>query len=436
MEVVDQFDAHELPLDVLWSDIDYMENKKLFTLDQAHFPAAEMRRLVESLHDDGRRYVVIVDPGVRIESDYGSFERGLRDNVFINDPSGTTPVVGKVWPGLVHFVDWAHPNASLYWAAEVQRFHDAVAFDGLWIDMNEIANFCDGHCLMDTRLADDVAELFTCPCAADVYGAQDSESVLLDFPPFWAGNRPPDVSTISMASKHYGNKTEYDYHSLYGHMESIATQRALQQLTQQRTLVITRSSFAGSGHHVGHWLGDNSASWFDLQRSIAGVLTMNILGVPLVGADICGFSGNTTEELCARWMTLGAFYPFSRNHNELNANSQEPYALGDTVLEASQNALRMRYQLLPYLYSLFYKTHLHGGAVALPLFFLAPQDPSLAAIDDQFLLGEGLMVARWWWRERWREMCCFLQAIGTTLVADVWYLQSLQTHKHSTSMWR
>ena len=93
----------------------------------------------------------------------------------------------------------------------------------------------------------------------------------------------------------------------------------------ERPFIISRSTYAGAGKYVSHWLGDNWSTWPMLKYSIFGVYQFNFFGIPVNGADICGFLGLTQPELCARWYQAGAFYPFSRNHNDLVPYPQEPY---------------------------------------------------------------------------------------------------------------
>jgi len=91
--------------------------------------------------------------------------------------------------------------------------------------------------------------------------------------------------------------------------------------------------------------------------SITGIMSHNIIGIPFVGADVCGFNGNTTSELCARWHMVGSFYPFSRNHNTLEAISQEPYLFTDVYenyiqySDIMRMAIQNKYNLIKYYYT-------------------------------------------------------------------------------------
>jgi len=222
-------------------------------------------------------------------------------------------------------------------------------------------------------------------------GCPESSLETPPYVPSIAGGRL-SVQTLCMTAKHY-NGLHYDLHSLYGYSEGIVTMDSLNTVRKKRSLVIGRSTFPGSGAHQGHWTGDNHASWDDLAKSIPGILNFQLFGIPLVGADICGFQGDTNEELCSRWMQLGAFYPFSRNHNTINVHAQDPTAFGNQLIVASRNALMARYALLPYLYTLFYESHLHGSPVARPLFFNFPKDANTYGIDAQFMWGHALLIS-------------------------------------------
>lgn len=185
----------------------------------------------------------------------------------------------------------------------------------------------------------------------------------------------------------------YDVHNLYGFSEAIVTNIALRTVRKKRPVIISRSSFVGHGKYAGHWDGDIFSEWDSMRWTIPSILNFNLFAIPLIGADICGFDGNTTVELCARWSELGAFYPFSRNHNTDGTIDQDPVALGPVVTKAAKNALEMRYSLLPYLYTLFFKAHIFGDTVVRPLFFEFATDPGSYEIETQFLWGSAIMIA-------------------------------------------
>lgn len=395
-DVVINYAAAGIPLDTQWMDIDYMQDYKDFTWDGKSFPQEEVSSFVDGLHKNGMHFVPIIDPGIMVESGYDAYDKGVKQDIFVKDLSGNY-YLGQVWPGPVHFPDFLHPSTQDYWTEQIQGVHDKVAVDGLWIDMNEVSNFCNsdgtGQVCSNTQVGG-------CPapgasqtdCCLDCTTVDPSNS--LDFPPYAIKNFYGKLSTktMAMSATHYGNITEYDAHNLYGLTEQIATNAALTSVRGKRPFLLTRSSFMSSGAHTAKWTGDNAATWEDLQSSIISLMDFSIFGLPMVGADICGFIDDTTEELCARWIEVGAFYPFSRNHNTLGAAPQELY-LWDSVTNAAKTALGMRYQLLPYLYTLFYFASTAGATVTRPLWFNFPGDPETRGIVSQFMLGDAILVS-------------------------------------------
>jgi alpha-D-xyloside xylohydrolase len=395
-DVVANYAASSIPLDTQWMDIDYMEAYKDFTTDPVNFPQAEMTRFVDELHANGQHFIPIVDPGIMVQSGYDAYEQGVKQDVFVKDLNGKN-YLAQVWPGPVYFPDFLNPATQSYWTTQLSDFHSKVAYDGLWIDMNEASNFCNsdgkGQVCENTKSGG-------CPAA----GASQTDCCLvcstpqpsnsLDFPPYNIHSNGGLIGykTIPASGVHYGGVTEYNAHNLYGLTEAVMTNEALRDIRGKRSFSLTRSSFPSSGAHTAKWTGDNMASWDDLKSSIISIMDFSLFGVPMVGADICGFIDDTTEELCARWIEVGAFYPFSRNHNALGQKPQELY-LWSTVAEASRRYLGMRYQLLPYMYSLFYNAHTSGSLVARALWVNYPNDSAALGIDRQFMLGDYLMIS-------------------------------------------
>uniref|UniRef100_A0A8C1T8Z6 alpha-glucosidase n=1 Tax=Cyprinus carpio TaxID=7962 RepID=A0A8C1T8Z6_CYPCA len=372
-KVVERNRQAGLPYDVQYTDIDYMENKKIFTYDMEKF--AELPQFADYMHDKGQKYIVILDPAVstgqRINGPYEALERGHAAKAWVTEPDGVTSLLGEVWPGETVFPDYTNQACIDWWVDEISRFHKEVKHDALWIDMNEVANFVKGG----------------------INGCTDNK---LNYPPF-----TPSIlddlmysKTLCMDAKHkWGN--HYDVHSLYGYSMVLATDKASKAtFGTSRSMVFTRSSFPGVGKYSGHWLGDNGANWNDIKWAIPGMLEFNLFGIPYIGADICGFFDDSTEELCTRWMQVGAFYPFSRNHNAQGYADQDPAAYGfdSLVVNTSRHYLNIRYTLLPYLYTLFYKAHVNGETVVRPVMHEFYSDSETWAVHKQFMWGAHLLI--------------------------------------------
>ncbi|KAL4599776.1 hypothetical protein ACB092_11G151100 [Castanea dentata] len=390
-DVVANYQKAQIPLDVIWNDDDHMDGHKDFTLNPINYPHPKLLAFLDKIHSIGMKYIVLIDPGIAVNSSYGVYQRGISNDVFIKYED--EPYLAQVWPGAVYFPDFLNPKTVSWWGDEIRRFHELVPVDGLWIDMNEASNFCSGKCTIPKGKQCPTGTGPGWDCCLD---CKNITKTRWDAPPYKINasglQKPVGFKTIATSAVHYNGILEYDAHSLYGFSQSIATHKALQGLEGKRPFILSRSTYVGSGQYAAHWTGDNQGTWENLRYSISTMLNFGIFGVPMVGSDICGFYPQPTEELCNRWIEVGAFYPFSRDHANYYSPRQELYQW-ESVAESARNALGMRYKLLPYLYTLNYEAHISGAPIARPLFFSFPTYTEVYGLSTQFLLGSSLMVS-------------------------------------------
>lgn len=383
-DVVTKFIEYQLPLDAMWTDIEYMDMYKDFSVSQKNFP--DLNTLIAGWKKQNIRYVPILDAAIAYEkvAKNTAFQRGTAADVFILDPvEQFKPFVGKVWPGPAVYIDWLTDNAKLFWVKELGALQGLIDFDGMWIDMNEASNFCNGFCSKKVKLDLPIQDhLFYTPGARDL-----------------------NTKSISIDALHHNHVTEFEVHSLYGFYMSIATSSYFTETLGKRAFVITRSSYTGVGKFASHWLGDNFSTFEMLKYSIGGIYLFSFYGVPVTGADICGFIFNTYPELCARWYAVGAFYPFSRNHNDKAAIPQEPYVdmFSKAIISAKTNATYTdffreaslkRYSLHIYQYSYIHKASTDGTLYFKPQFYNYPDETkAYLNVESDILLGDSVKLA-------------------------------------------
>ena len=380
-EVARQYKEHDLPLDMICMDIDYMQDYADFTVNKERFP--DLAKLSADLKAQGIRLVPIIDAGVRIDPNDPTCTEGLEKGYFCKKADGT-PFVAAVWPGKAYFADFLRPEVREWFGHKYKALTDC-GIEGFWNDMNEPSLFYSPERLR--AFLNDMAAL------------REKDNIEQEefFPRVVGGamglmNSPADYA--SFYHEVDGQKVRHDQvHNLYGGSMTRAAGEAFADLRPgQRTLLYSRSSFIGSHRYGGIWLGDNNSSWAQLLANIQMMPSVQMCGFLYSGADLCGFSSDTTPDLALRWLEFGLLTPLMRNHSAVGTRMQEYYRFPE-VLPAVRNMIRMRYALLPYLYSEFMKAALKNTSYFRPLAFDYPDDPDAREVEDQLLLGEGLMAA-------------------------------------------
>ncbi len=332
----------KIPADGITLDIHYMDQYKLFTWDNKRFP--DPVAMNKKLSDMGFTTTVIVDPGIKVEKGYGAYESGVKENIFIKYPDNSN-YAGQVWPGWCNFPDFTSEKGRAWWRNQVKFFANN-GVSGIWNDMNEIAT----------------------------WGNKMPANVLFNYDGAIASHRQA--------------------HNVYGMQMARSSYEGAKESMNKRPFILTRAGYAGLQRYTAIWTGDNRP---EEDHMLLGVRLLNSLGVsgmPFAGMDIGGFIGTPSNSLFARWIQIGAFNPYFRNHAAVNTQSSEPWTHGEEVLEISRNYINLRYKLMPYLYSTFFEATQNGLPVmrTLAIDYTFDANVFYTQFQNQYLFGKAFMV--------------------------------------------
>ncbi|XP_063725366.1 neutral alpha-glucosidase C-like isoform X2 [Symsagittifera roscoffensis] len=341
------FDEHDIPYDVLWLDIEHTVEKKYFTWDAHKFP--DSKQLLDDLNAKGRKMVTIIDPHIKRTGGFHVYDEATRLGYFVKKSDGKTDYNGWCWPGDSSWVDYLNPAAQTWWAGlfSLDMYKGSTLSLFTWNDMNEPSVF-----------------------------------------------NGPEI-TMHKDALHHGGVEHRDIHNMYGMLMVMATNRGqlLRSHNQHRPFVLSRSFFAGGQRLGAVWTGDNKASWEHMRASIPMLLSMNVVGLTFVGADVGGFFGDPSPELLVRWYQLAAFTPFFRAHAHIETKRREPWLFGEENTKRIRNAIRRRYTFLPYWYTQFFKTSVTGQPLMRPYWVEFPTAEEFFDKEDAFMVGPSLLVA-------------------------------------------
>jgi alpha 1,3-glucosidase len=340
----DGFDKHDIPYDSLWLDIEHTDGKKYFTWDSHKFPHPV--EMIQNISSKGRKMVTIIDPHIKRESGYFLHDEALANDLYVKDKHGKV-YEGWCWPGSSSYLDFFDPKVREYWRNQFALDKYPSTLDlYTWNDMNEPSVF-----------------------------------------------NGPEV-TMPKDMKHYGDWEHRDVHNMYGLLQVKSTfeGQLMRSDSTLRPFILTRAFFIGTQKYAAVWTGDNTADWNHLKISIPMCLTLSVSGITQCGADIGGFFNNPDAELILRWYQAAVFQPFIRNHAHIETKRREPWVFGDQITSLIRSAVRKRYALLPYWYTLFKQNEETGIPPMRPLWANYPDDIKTFAMQDQHLVGDALLV--------------------------------------------
>jgi len=344
--IAENFRFRQIPCDGIFLDIDYMDGYRVFTWDKTRFP--DPNRMMSDLREQGFHTIAIVDPMVKVDPNYRVYKQGLEHDYFVRKVDGTV-LTGKGWAALNAYPDFASPKVRDWWAGLFkEQLEQGVA--AYLTDMNE---------------------------------------------PVVMANQGP-AGTFDLDAVHQtemGPRPHAEIHNVYGMLETLATREGMLRVRpNERPFIITRATFAGGQRYAAQWSGDNFGTWDHLRLSMPMLDGMGLSGLQFVGADIGGIVPVPSPELYTRWMQTGLLTPFAWTHS-LGPGNLEPWGFGNRMEGINRESIKLRYRLLPYIYTVFWQASQTGQPIMRPLLLEYPDDWTAIGTNDEYLFGNDLLVA-------------------------------------------
>jgi len=376
INIAKTFRKKNIPCDVIYLDIDYMDGYRVFTVNKKKFPNFE--KMVKDLKEEGFKIVLIVDPGIKKDESYEVYKEGIEKGYFCKRNKDV--YIGYVWPGKCAFPDFIRKDVRSWWGEKLKKLIN-LGISGIWNDMNEPSSLSKIEYYLMRLL---------------FYFLKLKEPPSLPKPSeFNAKIKEIKRKTLPSDVLHGENQefTHADIHNAYGLLMTKASFEGWKKYSDKRPLIVSRAGFSGIQKYSAVWTGDNKSSWEHLYMSIPMLQNLSLSGVPFVGADVGGFWRDCTPELFIRWIQLGVFYPFFRVHSAMNTKPQEPWSFGENVEKIAKKYIILRYKLIPYIYSLFYEAKEKGIPPLRSLLLEFPEDINAIKHEDEFMLGPNLLIA-------------------------------------------
>src|SRR6185437_1413430 len=338
---IDDAARHVIPISAFHFGSGYSSigpRRYVFTWNRDKFH--DTRQLVEKFENAGIRLVANIKPCLL--DDHPAFAEVVAKGAFVRNRLTGEPSISQFWDGQGAHVDFTHADGVRWWQDSFTRQLLDYGFLG-WNDNNE-------------------------------YEIADEEAVSHGF------GLPIDIERSRALQPLLMTRATYEAQAA--------------RLPDERVYTVTRAGPPGIQRYAQTWSGDNTTSWHTLRWNIRMGLGMSLSGLFNTGHDVGGFAGPVPDpELLIRWTQSGAFSPrFIMNSWKAGGETNTPW-LHRSALPAIRDAIRLRYRLMPYLYTLYREAATGGVPLIRPLFYDFDGDPRAFDDTDDFMLGPGLLVA-------------------------------------------